>query len=131
MSKTLVLIKPDAFERKLVSRIMGTIEDKGFKISAIKLWDPAPRKLVEKHYEQDKNKSYFSLNCDFMTSGSLMSIIYEGENAVHKIRMLQGNMDIPGTIRGNFCNDVRRNLIHASDNNENALREMIIWFYPD
>jgi nucleoside-diphosphate kinase len=128
MSKTLVLIKPDAFERGLVSKIMEMIENKGFKISNIKIWSPAPRNLVEKHYEQYSSRPHFSGNCDFLSSNQLMSIIYEGENAITEIRILQGNRNVPGTIRGTYCDDTRRNLIHASDSEESAIKEMNIWF---
>ena len=128
MEQTLVIIKPDAFERGLVSTLMGRIEAKGFKIAAIKLFDSAPRDLIKKHYEQDSDKPYFKLNCDFMTSGKLMVIIYEGENAISCIRNMQGTHNIPGTIRGDLCNDVRRNLLHASDSFHNANSEISIWF---
>lgn len=128
MEQTLVIIKPDAFERGLVSTIMARIEAKGFKISAIKIFDPAPRDLIAEHYEQDADKPYFSLNCNFMMSGQLMVIVYKGENAILCIRNMQGNRGAPGTIRGDLCNDIRRNLLHASDSLENAAREINIWF---
>lgn len=128
MQRTLVLIKPDAFDRNLVSTIMSRIENKGYKIANLKFWNPAPRSMIEKHYEQDKEKSHFSANCDFMTSGPIISIIYQGENVITAIRKLQGTRDIPGTIRGDYVTDYRKNLIHASDSDEAANKEIGIWF---
>lgn len=128
MEQTLVIIKPDAFEKGLVSAIMGKFEAKGLKIVSIKTFDPAPRSLIEEHYKQDCDKPYFTANCDFMTSGQLMIIVYEGENAVATIRTMQGSRHIPGTLRGKYCNDIRRNLLHASDSLENAASEIGIWF---
>jgi len=126
--KTLVLIKPDAFRRNLVSKIMGRIEKKGFNIIDIQLWDQPPREFVENHYCQDRYQPYFGKNCDFMTSGPILSIVYDGENVISAIRSIQGKRDIPGTIRGDYVNDVRQNLIHASDSEESAEKEINIWF---
>lgn len=128
MEQTLVIIKPDAFERNFVAKIMRRLEKKNMKISNTKFYQDVPRILIEKHYDQDRDKNYFSANCDFMTSGPILVIIYEGQNAINFIRKLQGNRDIPGTIRGDYVTDIRKNLIHASDSVENAQREINIWF---
>ncbi|AZL89382.1 nucleoside diphosphate kinase [Megavirus baoshan] len=128
MEKTLVLIKPDAFARNLVGKIMHRFESKGLKIINMKYWSVTPRTLVERHYAQDKDRPYFSDNCDFMTSGPIISIIYEGQDAVSHVRRLQGTRDIPGTIRGDYVTDVRQNLVHASDSQQNANNEIAIWF---
>jgi len=126
--QSLVLIKPDAFKRKLISMIFERFEKKGYEIIDMKYWDRAPRDLIEKHYEQDKEKSYFTANIDFMTSGPIISIIYQGENVIGGIRKMQGNRDTPGTIRGDFVTDFRENLVHASDSEESATKEIGIWF---
>ncbi|AVL94787.1 nucleoside diphosphate kinase [Moumouvirus australiensis] len=128
MEQTLVIIKPDAFERNFVAKIMRRLEKKNIKIANIKFYQDVPRILIEKHYDQDHDKDYFSPNCDFMTSGPILVIIYEGQNAINFIRKLQGNRDTPGTIRGDYVTDIRKNLIHASDSVENAQREINIWF---
>ncbi|BCS83133.1 nucleoside diphosphate kinase [Cotonvirus japonicus] len=128
MQKTLVLIKPDAFERHLVFEILSRFEKKTIKLATIKFWENPSRNLVEKHYDQDSDKHYFNDNCDFMTSGPIMSIVFEGYNIIEIVRKLQGTIGIPGTIRGDLANDVRRNLIHASDSEESAQKEIAIWF---
>lgn len=128
MSRTLVLLKPDAYQRNLSCKIMSRIDKKGFKLTNIKFWKCAPTDLIERHYEQDKEKPHFRVNIDFMTSGPIMSIIYEGENVIASIRRLQGNRDTPGTIRGDYVTAYRENLIHASDSAESAEKEIGIWF---
>lgn len=128
MQRTLVLIKPDAFERRIVYKILGRIEQKDFKMVDMKFWNSPPRNLIEQHYTEHSGQTYFNDNCDFMTSGPILSIIYEGFNAISRIRQLQGNVYTPGTIRGDLANDIRRNLVHASDTEESAAREIGIWF---
>nr|3EMT_A Chain A, Nucleoside diphosphate kinase [Acanthamoeba polyphaga mimivirus]3EMT_B Chain B, Nucleoside diphosphate kinase [Acanthamoeba polyphaga mimivirus] len=132
LQRTLVLIKPDAFERSLVAEIMGRIEKKNFKIVSMKFWSKAPRNLIEQHYKEHSEQSYFNDNCDFMVSGPIISIVYEGTDAISKIRRLQGNTNplasAPGTIRGDLANDIGENLIHASDSEDSAVDEISIWF---
>lgn len=128
MQRTLVLIKPDAFQRNMAFKIMHRIENKGYEMETMKYWPKVSKEMIERHYEQDKEKAHFPLNCDFMTSGPIMSIIYKGEGVISGIRKLQGTRDTPGTIRGDWVTDVRRNLIHASDSEENAVKEISIWF---
>ncbi|XWV26310.1 hypothetical protein QJ857_gp0764 [Tupanvirus soda lake] len=128
MQRTLVLIKPDAFKRGIVAKVMRRIELKGYEVANMNFWEQAPRHLIERHYEQDKDKPYFKDNCDFMTSGPLVAIVYKGESAILGIRTLQGNRNTPGSIRGDYVTDIRQNLLHASDSEENAAREISIWF---
>ncbi|XWV25054.1 mg473 protein [Tupanvirus deep ocean] len=128
MQRTLVLIKPDAFRRNIVAKVMRRIELKGYEVVNMKFWEQAPRHLIETHYEQDKDKPYFKDNCDFMTSGPLLAIVYKGDRAINGIRVLQGNRDTPGSIRGDYVTDVRQNLIHASDSEQSATKEIKIWF---
>ncbi|AGF85348.1 diphosphate kinase [Moumouvirus goulette] len=128
MEQTLVIIKPDAFDRNFVAKVMRRLEKKGMKIANIKYYKDVPRILIEKHYDQDRDKHYFSDNCDFMTSGPIMVIVYEGVDAVNFIRKIQGTRDTPGTIRGDYVTDIRKNLIHASDSIVNAEKEISIWF---
>jgi nucleoside-diphosphate kinase len=128
MQRSLILVKPDAFRRNIVHKVLGRIEDKGFQIVNMQYWSKVPRSMMEKHYEQDREKSYFSANIDFMLSGPIISVIYIGENVISSIRRLQGNRDTPGTIRGDFVTDFRENLIHASDSVESAEKEIEIWF---
>ena len=128
MQQTLVLIKPDAFSRNIVNKVMGRIEEKGYRICDMRFHYRAPRDLIELHYCRDEHQPYFNGNCDFMTSGPIIAIVYEGKNAIKGIRQLQGNRDTPGTIRGDYVTDVRCNLLHASDSEDTAQREIRIWF---
>jgi nucleoside-diphosphate kinase len=128
MQRTLVLIKPDAFKRKLVSKVIGRLEDKGLDIVGLKYWFPVPREKVVLNYERDKFKPYFEEYCDYMCSGPVISITYQGVNAVNAVRTVQGNYQIAGSIRGDYASFNEENLIHASDSQENAEREINIWF---
>lgn len=129
---SLVLIKPDAFKRGLVFEIMQRFEKKGYEIVEMNFHQAGsvPRKLIEEHYVGIKDLPHFSLNTDFMMSGPLIAVIYKGVNAISGIRRLQGTRDTPGTIRGDYVTEFRQNLIHASDSEEEASREIGLWFGP-
>lgn len=128
MQRSLVLLKPDAYERSLMGEIMGRLERKGFKIVDMKFYKRAPRELIEKHYEQYRERDTFSQNCDYMTRSPLTAIVYEGEGAIQCIRALQGNGMMPGSIRGDYVTDYMENLIHASDSTMSAEKEIALWF---
>lgn len=127
MQRTLVLIKPDAFRRGLVSEILGRFEKKGFKFVHMQLWTNAPRELIEQHYEEHKGKGFFTPNCDFMCDGQILSLVLAGEVVTSYVREMQGRRDIPGTIRGDLVTDIQQNLVHASDSVKSAEREIDLW----
>ena len=134
MEQTLVLIKPDAVERGLIGEIIRRFENRTLKIKALKILKPS-RQLVEEHYEIHKGKPFFSDVVEFMTSGAVVAMILEGENAIAIVRDMMGALDPvearPGTIRGDFTLSVRKNLVHGSDSKESAEREISIWFGKD
>lgn len=131
MERTLVLIKPDGIERKLMGNIISIYEEKGLEIVALKLIK-ADRKTAEAHYEEHKGRAYFNELIDYITEDKLCAIILQGDNVVEVVRHVNGDKDPLkaelATIRGKYSNDKTRNLVHASDSSESAEREIKIWF---
>ncbi|EST35649.1 nucleoside diphosphate kinase [Streptomycetaceae bacterium MP113-05] len=129
---SLVLLKPDAVRRGLIGEIVGRIESKaGWSIAAMELRTLA-RPLLEQHYGEHADKPFYPPLMDFMTSGPSVVMVVEGERAVEGLRALAGPTDpiaaAPGSIRGDFGTIVRENLMHASDSEESAEREIKLFF---
>lgn len=131
MQKTLILLKPDAVQRRLVGSIIQRFEQKGLRLAALKLVH-ADRALAEKHYAVHKGKPFYESLLQFLTSGPTVAMILEGREAVAVCRNLMGVTDgakaPPGTIRGDYALSVQNNLIHGSDSPENATAEIALWF---
>jgi nucleoside-diphosphate kinase len=131
MQRTLVLVKPDAVQRRLVGEIISRLEKRGLKIVAMKMLQ-MDRALAERHYAIHKDKPFFSSLVGFITSGPIVAAVFEGENAVEAVRHTMGETNslkaAPGTIRGDFGLELERNLIHGSDSEENAVQELSIFF---
>lgn len=130
--RTLILIKPDGVKRGLVGEIISRIEAKGLKLAALDL-RVTDRETAEKHYEEHKDKPFFGELVDFITSAPLVAGVVEGERAIEAWRQLAGGTDpvskaTPGTIRGDFGLTVGENVVHGSDSEESAAREIGIWF---
>jgi len=131
MSRTLVLIKPDAVQRGLMGEIISRLERKGLKIVALKMlqMDDA---LAERHYAIHQGKPFFSSLVDFITSGPIIAAVVEGSNAVEAVRRIMGETDplkaSAGTIRGDLGLDITHNLIHGSDSEESAEKEIELFF---
>ncbi|MFE4535965.1 nucleoside-diphosphate kinase [Streptomyces scopuliridis] len=130
--RTLVLIKPDAVRRGLVGEIVGRIERKaGWTISAMEL-RTLDQDTLEQHYGEHKGKPFYEPLVEFMASGPVVALVVDGERVIEGIRALSGPTDpiaaAPGSIRGDFGTIVRENLIHASDSEESAIRELKIFF---
>lgn len=129
--KTLVLIKPDGVERKLIGKIITFYEDKNLIISSLKMIR-ANDKIVEQHYVEHKDKPFFSDLINYLTEGNIVAMVIEGENAINLVRKINGATDTltadMGSIRGMFGSGKQRNLVHASDNINNAEREIKLWF---
>ncbi|WP_231492331.1 nucleoside-diphosphate kinase [Glycomyces sp. NRRL B-16210] len=129
--RTLVLIKPDAVERGLIGEVLARLERKGLRIEQLRLrtMDAA---LSDAHYAEHVGREYYEGLRSFMTSGPLVSLIAAGDEAIPVVRKLAGATDgrkaEPGTIRGDFSLSNSRNLIHASDSEESAKREIDLWF---
>jgi nucleoside-diphosphate kinase len=131
--RTLVLLKPDAVRRGLVGNILSRFEAKGLSIVALDMRTIDASKADE-HYAEHVEKGFYPPLRDFVTSGPMLAMILEGDEAVEVVRALNGATDgrkaAPGTIRGDLSLSNRENLVHGSDSPESAEREIKIWF-PD
>uniref|UniRef100_A0A669Q488 Nucleoside diphosphate kinase n=1 Tax=Phasianus colchicus TaxID=9054 RepID=A0A669Q488_PHACC len=129
--QTLVLVKPDAVQRRLVGDVIGRFERRGFKLVAMKLLQ-ADRGLLDRHYQHLKQKPFYPALLAYMTSGPLVAMVWEGYNVVRSTRAMVGDTDsaqaAAGTIRGDLSMHVSRNVVHASDSVETASREIGFWF---
>ena len=130
--RTLLLIKPDAVDRRLVGEIISRIERKGLTIAALELRKVSDE-LARQHYAEHEDKPFFSSLVEFITSGHVVAAIVEGLRAVAAIRQIAGGTDpvekaLPGTIRGDFGLETQYNLVHGSDSAESAQREIGLWF---
>ncbi|MFD9371471.1 nucleoside-diphosphate kinase [Streptomyces sp. NPDC060020] len=130
--RTLVLLKPDAVRRGLVGEIIGRIERKaGWTISALEL-RTLDQETLETHYGEHKGKPFYEPLMGFMASGPIVALVVEGERVIEGVRQLAGPTDpiaaAPGSIRGDFGTVTRENLIHASDSEESAERELKLFF---
>ncbi len=129
--RTLVLIKPDAVRRGLVGEILGRYETKGLTIVAMehRAIDAA---MADAHYAEHVEQPWYPPLRDFAVSGPLVSLVLEGDEAIAVVRLLNGKTDgrvaDPGTIRGDLSLSNRENLVHASDSEESAAREIALWF---
>ncbi|NXN22389.1 NDKM protein, partial [Nycticryphes semicollaris] len=132
--KTLVLVKPDAVQRRLVGHVIQRFERRGFKLVAMKLLQ-ADQDLLDKHYQQLRQKPFYPALLAYMTSGPLVAMVWEGYNVVRSTRAMVGDTNsataAAGTIRGDFSMHVSRNVVHASDSVETAQREIGFWFQQD
>jgi nucleoside-diphosphate kinase len=133
VERTLILIKPDAFLRGLTGEIITRFERKGLKIVALSAMTMSTE-LAERHYAEHAERPFFGELVQFITSGMLVAMLLEGEEAVRAARQVIGATDpleaVPGSIRGDFALAVGQNLVHGSDSAESAARESAL-FFPD
>jgi nucleoside-diphosphate kinase len=131
LDRTLILVKPDAFERGLTGEVIARFERKGLQIVALKLMK-IDRELAERHYSEHATKPFFGELIEFITRAPLVAIVLEGESAVESARQLIGATNpveaAPGSIRGDFAIEVTFNLVHGSDSTNTAEREIKLWF---
>ena len=129
--RTLILVKPDAFQRGLTGEVVARFERKGLKLVAMKLMQ-AHEELANAHYEEHTEKPFFGELVSFIISGPLIALVLEGESAVVAARQLIGATNPleadAGSIRGEFATEVTFNLVHGSDSPESAEREIGLWF---
>jgi nucleoside-diphosphate kinase len=134
MQRTLILLKPDCVQRRLVGAVTRRFEQKGLRLAGLKLVQ-AGRPLAEKHYAVHKGKPFYDSLLNFLTSGPTVAMVWEGREAVAVARNLMGPTDgakaPPGTLRGDFALSVQNNLVHGSDSPENAAAEIALWFRPE
>lgn len=131
MERTLILLKPDCVERRLVGRILSRFEDKGLNLAAMKLIRITPD-LAKRHYAEHVSKPFYPALEAFITGGPVVAAIVEGLEAIRVVREMLGATSglkaSPGTIRGDFSSSRQMNLVHASDGPEAATREIELYF---
>jgi nucleoside-diphosphate kinase len=134
IERTLVLIKPDALERRLAGRILDRFEQRGLTIRAAKLLQ-VDRELAGRHYAEHREKPFFGELVDFITASPTLALVLEGEAAIEVVRTTIGATNpvdaAPGTIRGDYALAMPDNLVHGSDSPESAEREIGLWFSDD
>ena len=131
MERSLILIKPDAFGRNLTGEIIARFERKGLRLQAMKLMTMS-RELAERHYEEHTGKPFFGELVEFITSGPLVAMVVAGERAVEAARQVIGATDplqaSAGSIRGEYAISVGQNMVHGSDSDASAAREVALFF---
>ncbi len=131
MSRTLILVKPDAFARGLTGEIIARFERKGLRIAALKQMQVS-EDLAKQHYAEHEGKPFFGDLVAFITSGPLVAMVLEGHEAVKAARQVIGATNplesAPGSIRGDFALEVGENMVHGSDSDESAEREAALFF---
>src|SRR5260370_39591218 len=134
MQQTLILLKPDCVQRRLVGTVITRFEQKGLRLAAMKLVQ-AGRDLAEKHYAVHKGKPFYESLLKFLTSGPTVVMVWEGREAVAVPRTLMGPTDgtkaPPATLRGDFALSIQNNLVPRSDSPENAAAEIALWSKPE
>ncbi|CAK0784383.1 Nucleoside diphosphate kinase II, chloroplastic [Coccomyxa viridis] len=126
-----IMVKPDGVQRGLVGEIVGRFERKGFTLRGLKLFTPG-KELAEEHYKDLSQKPFFKDLVDYITSGPVVAMVWEGDGVVKSARKLIGSTNPleaePGTIRGDLAVQTGRNVVHGSDSPENGERETALWF---
>eukprot|EP00697_Spironema_sp_BW2_P016930 gnl/Spiro4/8440_TR4433_c0_g1_i1.p2 gnl/Spiro4/8440_TR4433_c0_g1~~gnl/Spiro4/8440_TR4433_c0_g1_i1.p2 ORF type:complete len:192 (+),score=43.46 gnl/Spiro4/8440_TR4433_c0_g1_i1:39-578(+) len=129
--RTFIAVKPDGVQRRLVGRIIKRFEDRGFTLVGLKMVRPSDA-LARQHYADLSSKGFFAGLINFFTSGPVVAMCWQGPNVVKVGRMMLGETrpqdSLPGSIRGDYCVDVGRNIIHGSDSVESAQAELALWF---
>lgn len=132
--RTFIAVKPDGVQRGIVGEIMKRFEQRGYKLVAAKLTMPGEEHL-KKHYADLSSKPFFAGLVKYMNSGPIFAMVWEGKAVVSMGRQMLGATDplksMPGSIRGDFCIDVGRNVCHGSDSVESANKEINLWFKPE
>ncbi|XP_029013931.1 nucleoside diphosphate kinase 3 [Betta splendens] len=128
---TFIAVKPDGVQRKLVGEIVRRFERRGFKLVGLKLVK-ASENLLREHYWDLRTKPFFSGLIMYMSSGPVIAMVWQGSDVVKTVRKMLGETNpadsLPGTIRGDYCVEVGRNVIHGSDSVESAQKEIALWF---
>jgi nucleoside-diphosphate kinase len=129
--RSFIMIKPDGVQRGLVGKVIKRFEERGYKLIALKMTTPSKEHL-EEHYQDLKEKKFFPGLITYMLSGPVVAMVWQGTAVVTTGRKMLGTTNpldsAPGSIRGDFCIDTGRNIIHGSDSVESANREIALWF---
>ncbi len=131
MEKTFLMVKPDGVKRGLIGEIITRFENKGYTLNRLEMVTPSVE-VAEAHYAEHKEKPFFGELVEFLTSGPVVAMEWEGENIVAVSRLMIGKTNPldaqPGTIRGDFASTMSQNVIHGSDSVESSDRELSLWF---
>lgn len=134
MEKTFVMIKPDGVQRNLAGNVISRLENKGLKLKGLKLMQVS-ESLAKTHYGEHEGKPFFQSLIDYITSGPVIAMVWEGENAIEVARNIMGETDpkkaAPGTIRGDLALTIGANIVHGSDSPESANKEIDLFFSQD
>lgn len=132
--RTFIAVKPDGLQRGLVGEVISRFEKRGLKLVGLKLL-AVTAELAETHYGEHKGKPFYEGLVQFITSGPVVAMVWEGKNAVHLARNVIGSTNpanaAPGSIRGDLAVDIARNVVHGSDSSESSQREVAIFFRED
>ena len=130
-TRCFAMLKPGVLNRRLVGEVISRLEKKGLKLVGLKLMNISPE-LAAQHYAEHKGKPFYDPLVDYITSGPVVAMVWQGDDCVTLVRKLAGSTKPedaqPGTIRGDFCIHTTNNIIHASDSDENAAREISLFF---
>ena len=128
---TLLIVKPDAVRRGLIGEVLSRVEANGLRVEALRMME-IDRELAERHYAEHSEKPFFAELVEFITSGPVVVAKVRGEDAIAVLRTLMGATDPAnadeGTIRGDFGKEITQNLVHGSDSEESAARELLLFF---
>ncbi|PLR75646.1 nucleoside-diphosphate kinase [Bacillus sp. V3-13] len=131
MEKTFIMVKPDGVQRNLIGEVVARFEKKGYQLAGAKLMIIS-KELAEQHYGEHKERPFFGELVDFITSGPVFAMVWQGENVIASARQMMGATNpkdaAPGTLRGDFGLTVGKNVIHGSDSPESAEREIALFF---
>jgi nucleoside-diphosphate kinase len=134
LERTFFMVKPDGVQRGVIGNIISRFESRGLKLVAMKFIH-IPRNMAEEHYKEHVGKPFFESLLQYITSGPVVAGVLEGADCVNVARSMMGKTNPiespPGTIRGDFGLEVGRNIIHGSDSNESATREIGLFFSED
>ena len=131
MERTFIMVKPNGVARGLVGEVVGRFERRGLALRAMKLMRVS-RELAESHYAEHREKPFFTSLVDFITSGPVVAMVWEGPQAIKVARATMGSTDpvdaAPGTIRGDLALEMEQNVVHGSDGTQSAAREIDLFF---
>lgn len=132
--RTFIMTKPDGVQRKLAGDIISRFETRGFKLVGLKLMHASPE-LLRQHYAEHEGRGFFASLIEYVGSGPVVAMVWEGTNAIEIARKMIGatkpSESNPGTIRGDFAIEMGRNIVHGSDSEASAQREIALWFRPE
>lgn len=134
MERTLILVKPDGVQRGLMGEIIGRFERRGLQLAGMKFMQMSDE-LAAEHYGVHKERPFYASLVEYITSGPVVAMVWEGNDAIAAARSTMGATNpvaaAPGTIRGDFGMEIGRNLVHGSDSPENAAKEVSFFFKPE